>query len=53
MVVREESNYRALKSIYDILNEIIDNNNCFYTKDEVKNLKEDTKNKFIRGENNE
>ena len=26
MIVRGETNYRALKSIYDVLNEIIDNN---------------------------
>lgn len=50
MIVREETNYRALKSIYDVLNEIIDNNNCFYTQNEVKELKENTQNKFIRGE---
>lgn len=47
MIVRGETNYRALKSIYDVLNEIIDNNNCFYTQEEIRELREDEKNLFM------
>lgn len=36
-----------LKRLYDICNKIFTKKECFYTKEEVKKLKEDKKNTFI------
>lgn len=37
-----------LANLYDVCNEIFKKyEDCFYTKEEVKKLKEDKKNKFI------
>nr|DAH84332.1 MAG TPA: hypothetical protein [Caudoviricetes sp.] len=49
MIVRGNADYTALKTIYDTLNDIIDNDNCFFSKEETKEMKEDDKNIFIGG----
>lgn len=36
-----------LKRLYDVCNKIFKKKECFYTKEEVKELKKDEKNKFI------
>ena len=36
-----------LKKLYDICNEIFKNKECFYTKEDVKEIKKDEKNKFL------
>jgi hypothetical protein len=36
-----------LKRLYDVCNKIFKNKNCFYTREEVKKLKEDKENIFI------
>ena len=39
----------GLKKLYDTCNKIFKNDNLFYTSEEVKNLKKDNKNVFIKG----
>lgn len=52
--IPKKTNARDLEALYDILNEIFaDYSECFYTKDEVKKLKKDSTNIFLRGANNE
>lgn len=36
-----------LKRLYDVCNKIFKKKECFYTKEEIKELKKDEKNKFI------
>lgn len=36
-----------LKRLYDVCNKIFKKKECFYTKEEVKELKKNEKNKFI------
>lgn len=36
-----------LKRLYDVCNKIFKNHECFYTKEQVKKLKEDKSNIFI------
>lgn len=36
-----------LKRLYDVCNKLFKNEKCFYTKEEVKKLKEDKSNKFL------
>lgn len=36
-----------LIKLYDVCNEIFKKKECFYTKEEVKKLKEDKNNKFL------
>lgn len=38
----------ALKRIYDVCNEIFKDNELFYTSDEVKKLKQNKENVFIK-----
>lgn len=45
----EKDNKReSLMNLYDVCNEIFEKyEDCFYTKEEVKDLKKDEKNKFL------
>lgn len=44
----KEENKRRLKNLYDVCNEIFkDNPECFYTHEEVENLKKDASNIFL------
>lgn len=36
-----------LKRLYDVCNRIFKKKECFYTREEVKKLKEDKSNKFL------
>lgn len=36
-----------LKRLYDVCNKIFKKKECFYTEEEVKELKKDKKNRFI------
>ena len=38
-----------LEQVYDIMNDLFDDPQCFYTADEVKVLKKDPTNIFLRG----
>ena len=40
-VKRSTPNKNVLKQVYDIMNKNIKNQNCFYSKDQVRALKKD------------
>lgn len=43
----DEPKKEDLKNLYDVCNNIFKKKECFYTKEEVKKLKEDKSNKFL------
>lgn len=47
MVIRGTPNASKLKHIYNTIQRLIDNQECYYTKEEIKKLKEDKENKFL------
>lgn len=47
MVIRGTPNASKLKHIYNTIQRLIDNQECYYTKEEIKRLKEDKENKFL------
>ena len=48
MVLRGEITKEKLTNIYDTINRIIKNKNCYYAEDEVENIKKDEKNIFLK-----
>ena len=50
MVIRGEVDNQTLLNIYDTCNRIFDKSDCFYTEQELENLKQDKKNIFIKGD---
>ena len=48
MVLRGEITTEKLTNIYDTINRIINNKNCYYEEEEVKNIKKDEKNIFLK-----
>ena len=42
-----KTSYEALENLYDVCNELFDDD-CFYTSKEVRKLKKDRSNKFLR-----
>lgn len=48
MVLRGEITKEKLTNIYDTINRIINNKNCYYGDEEVKNIKKDKKNIFLK-----
>ena len=40
MVIREKPSYQNLKNLYKVINKLIKNESCYYTKDELKEKKE-------------
>lgn len=46
-VIRQTPTKENLKLIYDTCNKIFKNDSCFYSKDEVKNLKANSQNVFL------
>ena len=49
MVVRGEITEKKLEIIYDTIRATINKDSCYYTKEEVEKLKEDSKNIFFKG----
>lgn len=47
-VIRTEPTPKALKNIYDVCNEIFKDEKLFYTSNEVKELKNNKDNIFIK-----
>ena len=47
MVIRGQCNINKLNYIYETINRIIDNEYCYYSDDEVEELKKDEKNIFL------
>lgn len=51
MVVRGNITFEKLNYIYDTINSIVSDENCYYDEGEIKKLKENKKNKFIKSSN--
>lgn len=49
MVIRGEITEKKLELIYDTVRATIKNKNCYYTEEDIKKLKEDSKNIFFKG----
>lgn len=45
--IPKNTNYSALENLYDVCNELFDDD-CFYTQEEVLKLKKDSSNAFLR-----
>lgn len=48
MVVRGEITEEKLEHIYLTIHNIIKNKDCYYSKEEIENLKKDNRNIFIK-----
>lgn len=47
MVIRSEAKANTLEALYDICNRLFNNDDCFYTKEELEQEKTKEKNIFI------
>ena len=47
MVIRGTPNANKLKHIYNTIQRLIDNQEGYYTEEEIENLKKDEKNRFL------
>ena len=52
MVVRGELTEKKLEHIYDTVRAIVKNKSCYYTNEEIDELKKDSKNIFFKGGGN-
>lgn len=50
MIIRQQPTQEVLEQIYNAIQKNITNQECFYTDDEIKKLKQDKRNNFIKGE---
>ena len=50
MVIRQQPTQEVLEQIYNAIQKNITNQECYYTDDEIKKLKQDKRNNFIKGE---
>lgn len=50
MVIRGELQANTLTTLYDICNRLFDNDDCFYTEEEVEQEKTNEKNVFLKKE---
>ncbi len=47
--IPSETSFEALENLYDVCNEIFANySECFYTSNEIKAMKKDPNNKFLK-----
>lgn len=47
MVIRGKPNEIKLLHIYNTIQKLIDNKECYYTEEQIENLKKDKKNIFL------
>lgn len=47
MVIRGKPTVSKLEHIYNTIQKLIDNKECYYTETEIENLKRDKKNIFL------
>jgi len=47
MIIRGTPNASKLTHIYNTIQRLIDNKECYYTEEEIENLKKDEKNIFL------
>lgn len=50
MVIRSEAEANTLENLFNVCNRIFKNDNCFYTKEELEQKKQNENNIFIRKE---
>ena len=51
MIIRQQPTASVLSNIYDICNRLFgDDNNCFYTEDEIEEKKQNSNNIFLEAE---
>lgn len=50
MVIRQKPTQEVLEQIYNAIQKNISNQECYYTDEEIKKMKQDKKNNFIKGE---
>lgn len=50
MIVRKTPTQEVLEHIYKTIQKNVSNQDCYYTDEEIKKLKQDKKNNFIKGE---
>ena len=53
MIVRGTYNIDKLNYMYDTINRIVTNQNCYYNEREVERLKKDKKNIFLKSSSQE
>ena len=46
--IPDKASYRALVELYDVCNDLFNEPDCFYTKEDVAKLKKDSNNIFLR-----
>ena len=51
MIIRGQVTREKLQHIYKTIQNIIHDNDCYYTKEEIENLKKNKKNIFYEGGN--
>ena len=51
MVIRGDITIEKLSNIYDTINRIVDYDCCYYSEEEIGELKENEKNIFIKSSN--
>lgn len=47
MIIRGKTDASKLRHIYNTIQRLIDNQECYYTKEEIEELKKDEKNIFL------
>ena len=47
MVIRGKITKEKLELVYDTIGQVIKNEQCYYTKEEIEKLKKDDKNTFL------
>lgn len=50
MVIRSEAEANTLENLFNVCNRIFKNDDCFYTKEELEQKKQNENNIFIRKE---
>ena len=50
MIVRQKPTQEVLEQIYKAIQKNVSNQDCYYTDEEIKKLKQNEKNIFIKGE---
>ena len=50
MIVRKQPTQEVLEQIYKAIQKNITNQECYYTEEEIEKLKQNKKNKFLKGE---
>lgn len=50
MIIRQKPTQEVLEQIYNAIQKNISNQECYYTDEEIKELKRNKNNNFIKGE---